>query len=66
MKLSEQEVQTRKDIIAEGNKIADVYDRILHRIHASESEAQSLKAMRRLRDAMQEFERRNFLLGRQN
>ena len=64
--MESERIIVREQLYREATKIADVYDRILSRIHKSESEAQALKALRKLRDSMQEFENKNFMIGRQN
>jgi hypothetical protein len=63
MKLSEQEVQVRKDIYSEAAKIADVYDRILAGIRKCESEKRVQKALKKLRIHMETFERQNLHFG---
>ena len=64
--MESERIIVREQLYREATKIADVYDRILSRIHKSESSAQALKSLRKLKDAMQEFEQRNFMIGRYN
>ena len=66
MKLSEQEIQTRHNLYKETNEILKIFDRICTAIHKTESEGQALKAIKKLKIALEVFERQNFHLGRQN
>ena len=66
MKLSEQDVQVRKEIIKEAGNIAEVYDVILSTIHKAPSEKKQLDGLKKLRIHMEVFERQNFHLGRLN
>lgn len=63
MKLSDEQIQTRKDIYSETEQIAVCYDRILAAIRRCESEKQIQKALKKLRIHMEVFERQNFHLG---
>ena len=66
MKLSEQEIAVRHEIVEETNIILASMDRILGSIRKTESEKQSLKALRKLRQTLEVHERQNFYLGKLN
>ena len=66
MKLSEQDVIIRKEIINEANLIGSINDEILAAIHKTESESKALGALRKYRQNLEAFRRQVFYLGKLN
>ena len=64
--MTPQQLHTREEIVKEANKLAFCYDRIMKLINRCESEKRSLKALKKLRMALETFEVQNQSLGQLN
>ena len=67
MKLSEQEIQVRKEIVLTAQKVAETHERILSTIHKAPSEKKQLQGLKKLHQTLEVVERQIYLsIGKLN